>query len=296
MTVTETREPQLSPVIPEAEPQARLSGTSCNEANLTRSRFEAVLAFGSHRFDRDDGWKAPLTLIAERASTACPGSFGSWDNGAPPVATGRGCIRPLTCRRPAPGRQGLNGGPRSRRPDCARFRQSASNVAEPETAERHMASRMGSDPQGLTPTKGRRCTAGQKSPLTRAPQGDPGDPRKVPGSSPRGSQGGFAKPPGAGGQPALGLPMGRPRTRRTFAGPLRRGGRRVRHSQQTQPNRGHVNAPARKTTVDDAMCTSQYRASARKTDRAPVRAQLEWARTLGQAAHDASDRPRKVEG
>jgi hypothetical protein len=43
------------PVIPEAEPQARVSGTWCRESNLTRSRLEALLAFGSHRSGRDDG-------------------------------------------------------------------------------------------------------------------------------------------------------------------------------------------------------------------------------------------------
>ena len=44
------------PVIPEAEPQARLSGTSGNESDPTRSRSGASLAFGSHRSVRDDGW------------------------------------------------------------------------------------------------------------------------------------------------------------------------------------------------------------------------------------------------
>jgi general secretion pathway protein J len=52
------------PVIPEAEPQARLSGTSRNESNLPRSRFRAPLACRSHRSDRDDGWgEAGFTLI-----------------------------------------------------------------------------------------------------------------------------------------------------------------------------------------------------------------------------------------
>jgi hypothetical protein len=46
---------QETPVIPEAERQARLSGTSSNNLNLTRSRLEALLAFRSHRFGRDDG-------------------------------------------------------------------------------------------------------------------------------------------------------------------------------------------------------------------------------------------------
>jgi hypothetical protein len=40
---------RTTPVIPEAEPQARLSGTSCSEPNLTRSRLGAPLAFRSHR-------------------------------------------------------------------------------------------------------------------------------------------------------------------------------------------------------------------------------------------------------
>jgi hypothetical protein len=44
-----------TPVIPEAEPKARLSGTSSNDANLARSRLEALLAFRSHRLGRDDG-------------------------------------------------------------------------------------------------------------------------------------------------------------------------------------------------------------------------------------------------
>src|SRR5262245_44439943 len=37
------------PVIPEAEPQARLSGTPIDESNVPRSRFGALLADGSHR-------------------------------------------------------------------------------------------------------------------------------------------------------------------------------------------------------------------------------------------------------
>jgi peptide/nickel transport system permease protein len=48
------------PVIPEAEPQARLSGTSPSESDLARSRLGALLAFGSHRSGRDDGWRARL--------------------------------------------------------------------------------------------------------------------------------------------------------------------------------------------------------------------------------------------
>jgi hypothetical protein len=45
------------PVIPEAEPPARLSGTSSGEIStrLTRPRIGALLAFGSHRSVRDDG-------------------------------------------------------------------------------------------------------------------------------------------------------------------------------------------------------------------------------------------------
>jgi hypothetical protein len=49
--------PVKPPVIPEAEPRARLYGTSVNESNLARSRFGALLAHGSHRSDRDDRWK-----------------------------------------------------------------------------------------------------------------------------------------------------------------------------------------------------------------------------------------------
>ena len=45
------------PVIPEAEPQVRLSGTSPGESHLTRSRIGALLAFGSRRSVRDDGWE-----------------------------------------------------------------------------------------------------------------------------------------------------------------------------------------------------------------------------------------------
>ncbi len=48
------------PVIPEAEPQARLSGTSRDESSLPRSRFGALLAHRSHRSDRDDGYPAPI--------------------------------------------------------------------------------------------------------------------------------------------------------------------------------------------------------------------------------------------
>jgi peptide/nickel transport system permease protein len=44
------------PVIPEAEPKARLSGTSLDESNLTRSRIGAPLASGSRRSVRDDRW------------------------------------------------------------------------------------------------------------------------------------------------------------------------------------------------------------------------------------------------
>jgi phosphoribosylformylglycinamidine synthase len=36
---------------------ARLSGTSSGESNLPRSRFGSLLASGSHRSDRDHGWK-----------------------------------------------------------------------------------------------------------------------------------------------------------------------------------------------------------------------------------------------
>jgi hypothetical protein len=43
------------PVIPDAEPQTRLSGISGNESNLPRSLFGAPLADGSRRVDRDDG-------------------------------------------------------------------------------------------------------------------------------------------------------------------------------------------------------------------------------------------------
>jgi hypothetical protein len=45
------------PVIPEAEPQARLSGTSRNESNLPWSWFGALLVCRSHRSDRHDGWR-----------------------------------------------------------------------------------------------------------------------------------------------------------------------------------------------------------------------------------------------
>jgi hypothetical protein len=44
---------QETPVIRDAAPTARLSGTSLN--SLTKSRLEALLACGSHRFGRDDG-------------------------------------------------------------------------------------------------------------------------------------------------------------------------------------------------------------------------------------------------
>jgi peptide/nickel transport system permease protein len=44
------------PVIPEAEPQARLSGTSGSESNLTRSRLGSLFPFGSDRSGLDDGW------------------------------------------------------------------------------------------------------------------------------------------------------------------------------------------------------------------------------------------------
>ena len=58
----------------------------------------------------------------------------------------------------------------------------------------------------------------------------PGDP-KVPGNPARGSRGGRARSPGAGGKPAPGLPTRHPRTRRTFAGAGLRGRRRVSSEQ-----------------------------------------------------------------
>jgi len=56
----------LPPVIPEAEPQARLSGTFSGESYVRspRSRIGSLLACGSPGLDpgsvRDDGWKGAL--------------------------------------------------------------------------------------------------------------------------------------------------------------------------------------------------------------------------------------------
>jgi len=55
--VNRSNEPTLSPVIPEAEPQARLSGTSRSESYIKSpgSRIGALLALGAPRSVRDDG-------------------------------------------------------------------------------------------------------------------------------------------------------------------------------------------------------------------------------------------------
>src|SRR5262245_40597669 len=62
-----------TPVIPEAEAHAsRLFGTSRDESNLTRFRLEVLLAFGSHRFGRNDGWEGSRDQAHE--PMAYPGS------------------------------------------------------------------------------------------------------------------------------------------------------------------------------------------------------------------------------
>jgi len=61
----------MTPVIPEAEPQARLSGTSSCESRRVsrRSRIGAPLAFGSHRSVRDDGFEKHMSIRQLRPET-----------------------------------------------------------------------------------------------------------------------------------------------------------------------------------------------------------------------------------
>ena len=110
-------------------------------------------------------------------------------------------------------------GSRSRRPGGDRFRQSASNGAEPATA---LAAQGAMASAGAPEAKVCPGTEIADAGAARQPRG----PSKVPGSSARGSQGGS---PGLLGPvvPAPGLPTRHPRTRRT-SGPHAGDGRRVR--------------------------------------------------------------------
>ena len=90
------------------------------------------------------------------------------------AATGRGWRHPtLTCRRPAPGRRARWLEIQEAR--CDRFRQSVSNGAEPETAERHMADRACGclTVSGPHRAVGRSLQRRPKSPSTRVPKGSP---------------------------------------------------------------------------------------------------------------------------
>jgi hypothetical protein len=85
----------------------------------------------------------------------------------------------LTCRRPAPGRQGLNGGPSSRRPG-----KPADGKAPAMAGNRWPPNGCMADRPRLSPGQGGKPKSGpgQKSPPTRAPQGDPGDPARSQGA------------------------------------------------------------------------------------------------------------------
>ena len=90
-----------------------------------------------------------------------PTSRGAY-NSASFAATGRGWRHPtFTCRRPAPGRRARWLEIQEAR--CDRFRQSVSNGAEPETAERHMAARPWGSDLGSTPMGGRSLQRGSKN-------------------------------------------------------------------------------------------------------------------------------------
>ncbi len=73
---TQPRQALVSPVIPEAEPQARLSGTAGGATRLPSSRLGASLACGSHRSGRDDacGWVDSFPPIRIRGPHRLPSS------------------------------------------------------------------------------------------------------------------------------------------------------------------------------------------------------------------------------
>jgi hypothetical protein len=135
-----------------------------------------------------------------------------------------GAIRP-SC---AGGRrlEGERDGSRSRRPAVTASARSASNGAEPEAAERHMADRNhGVRPAGSDPYGRPQLHSGTQIAVTRVPKGNP---RAVRPWSPQGLPRRFhAGPPGAVSAPRL--PSWHPRTRRT-PGPSPWDGRRVRQA------------------------------------------------------------------
>ena len=109
---------------------------------------------------------------------------------APLPATGRGCASVLHVAAAGARKVEPTDGSRSGRPGGNRFRQSVSNGAEPATA---LAA------QGAMARKRRKpklCPGTEIAGAGAARQ--PTEPFKVPGSSARGSQGGLARPPGAG--------------------------------------------------------------------------------------------------
>ena len=113
-----------------------------------------------------------LSLIVEMTGRSCgrlrPATSGGVYNRRSFAATGRGWAHPtFTCRRPAPGRRARWLEIQEAR--CDRFRRSGSNVAEPETAERHMAVEAGQ----TDPADGRSFAAGSKDAATRVPKGNP---------------------------------------------------------------------------------------------------------------------------
>ena len=117
-----------------------------------------------------------------------------------------GAIRP-SC---AGGRrlEGERDGSRSRRPAVTVSGRAPAMAPTPPTAERHMADRacMGSDPQGPTPTGGRSCTAGHKSPNAGAERQPPGrealEPERAPEEARAGLLGRLVRPAVADQAPA----------------------------------------------------------------------------------------------
>ena len=155
---------------------------------------------------------------APEGGRKCPGRVARGTMAAPPVATGRGCIRPSHVQAAGAWKVGPERRPRSRRPG-----KPADGEAPAMAGNRRL-------PNGCmaiaAPAPAEEWT-GTETAVTRAPQGGPGDPRGPRERRTR-SQGGQRRPPGAGGQPALGSPMGRPRTRRTPRRSAGEGRRRVR--------------------------------------------------------------------
>jgi hypothetical protein len=132
---------------------------------------------------------------------------------APPVATGRGSIRP-----PRAGGRRLEGRSYGR-PDLQedranRQRQGASNGGGASARQRTVGAI--ANAPAMEQVAGSRRGARNRNRRERGRwQGVPGTP-KVPRKPQGASKEAVARPPGAGGQPALGLPDWRPRTRRTL--------------------------------------------------------------------------------